>query len=661
MQNRFSILKLKYVMFHLLNSLTIMCKRKKLLLILCFPLLYLQAQKAPSVDLLIKETSGFLGLGGSRIIKIELSNKEQQLPLNSQNVNGNSLFFFLLSPSNDWQLTEDFIEEELKKIYILQDGEKTLLNWRSPLIVKGNNSVLFGFPKTFKLYRPFYFQYQFDKEIIRKAEFKVPQEYWPGYDRFTNLVENAEKAFALNEYKNAIRYYEQILADSNLSIFTQFEDIKNKRNSCFRAYSDELMDLFQKVKIDTQSNIRYRISTMDKYRNEVKYIMDSLPRLEWEISSLDTNVSPILSKCRDIFFEITTSRDSLQQILDDQLTRWIVEGSIIGKDELLYTCIIEALAMAFSSLDFADTLATSLNIVTPDEYIARLEKNNILESYNTFIRICQERFKMHLPIFPINFLPNLRKDTSLFSLPYYSMLKAVNDYYYGDWNSAKKEILQIFKTCYEPSINSAFDMMRVVINQREKPIPAEVTKLLAEAIEMEKANNLENAKEKYQQALLIAPDYAYGYFLQGKFFSRINDYIRAIHSFQQAFKFDTLYLTAYRECYHTFLKQSNFTEVINVYTTALSKGNNYYEVNYNLGIAYLGQADPAKAIHYFQQALALNPKSYRANIQLGLAYQNMKNYQKAREYFNNAISLDPMRQEAIDYLTKLNEIQRASK
>jgi tetratricopeptide (TPR) repeat protein len=94
---------------------------------------------------------------------------------------------------------------------------------------------------------------------------------------------------------------------------------------------------------------------------------------------------------------------------------------------------------------------------------------------------------------------------------------------------------------------------------------------------------------------------------------------------------------------------------------ALNKGNDYWEINYNLGVAFLGEADPARAIQSFERTLALNPKSYRTNIQIGLAHQNVKNYQKAREYFNNAIGLDPTRQEAVDYLTKLNELQRSGR
>jgi tetratricopeptide (TPR) repeat protein len=274
-----------------------------------------------------------------------------------------------------------------------------------------------------------------------------------------------------------------------------------------------------------------------------------------------------------------------------------------------------------------------------EDYQARLTKYNITESYETFIRMCNERWQIHLPLFPIDFLPNLKKDTVSFSQPYYSMLKAVNDYYYGNYASAKHEIVQIFRTCYEQEIIGRFDMLRVIITNREQHISPEVMKMFDEAAQLEKTKDIQNAQDKYRQITLIAPNFAYGFFTLGKFYNRTGDPIRAIYSYQRAYQIDTLYLSAYRESYNLYIRQSNF----------------------NLGVAFLGDADPARAIQSFEHALALNPKSYKTNIQIGLAHQNVKNYQKAREYFNNAIGLDPTKQEAVDFLTKLNELQRSGK
>jgi tetratricopeptide (TPR) repeat protein len=626
--------------------------------ILCIATI-LNAQ-APSVQLKIKEKSGFLGMGGHRTVKIELSNQNRQQRLTSDSVNSGEYFYFLVTPLEDWKLDEDFAKEELSKISINQDGNKISLAWKSDLIKGGNNAIVLGFSKTFKFNFPFSFQYPVN-DVLNQAGYTVPQELWPGFTTIIALTKQADTAAAAKQFKLAIGFYDQILGNKNLQIFPQYEESKKKRTQCFDSFHNETSLLFQAAAINTQIDLNSRIVLMNGFKSNFKMILDSLPRAEWNIGSLDSAIAPILNHCRNSLIHLDSFRDSLQHILDDQNVRWIIEGSATGKNGYLYVYMIETLASAFSSLNFADTLEPELKLKISDEYQTRLAKYDIKSSYDTFIRICNERYQTHLPIFPIDFLPNLKKDSISFSLPYYSMLKAVNDYYYGNFASAKKEIIHIFSTNYEPDINSRFDILRVVISNREQRISPDVIKMCEEAERLEKAKDLQNAQDKYRQITLIAPNFAYGFFMLGKFYSRRGDSDKANYSYQQAYQIDSLYLSAYRESFNIFQKQSNFKEIINMYSIALSKGNNYWEMNYTLGIAFAGEADPARAIQSFERALVLNPKSYKTNIQLGLAHQNVRNYQKAREYFNNAISLNPTRQEAVDYLTKLNELQRSSR
>ena len=620
---------------------------------------FLNAQ-APSIQLKIKAKSGFLGMGGPRTVKIELSNETRQLPLTSDNVNGGRYFYFAVSPVEDWQLDQSFVKDELSNVNIYQNENKISVAWTGELISGGNNSVLLGFPKTFNLHLLFLFQRSID-ETMNQAEFKVPEEFWPGFTMVSDLAKQAEISSNAQHFISAIRSYDKILGNADFKIFTMYDDYKSKRTQCFNEYYIKTSASFQETATNAQQDLKSRIASMDTVKPVLKYILDSLPRPEWNVGSYDTAVVPILERCRISLSQATAFRDSLQHAFDDQNVRWIMEGSATSKNGYRYVYMIETLASAFSSLNFADTGATELKMKIPEEYQSRLTKYNDTESYETFIRICSERWQTHIPIFPIDFLPNLKKDTISFSQPYYSMLKSVNDYYYGNFTGAKQEIVQIFRTCYDQEIIERFDMLRVVISIREQHISPEVMKMFDEAEQFERAKDIQNAQDKYRQITLIAPNFAYGFFILGKFYSRTGDPIRANYSFQKAYQTDTLYISAYRESCSLYIRQSNFKEIINVLTTAISKGNDFWETNYNLGIAFLGDADPARAIHSFERALALNPKSYKTNIQIGLAHQNVKNYQKAREYFNNAIGLDPTKQEAVDFLTKLNELQRSGK
>ncbi len=613
--------------------------------------------QTPSVQLKIRE-AGFLK--SERFVQIELSNQGRQQPLTSLNVNAGQYIYFLVTPVDDWQLDPDAVTENISKIDIYQNERKISIAWKGEIIAGGNNFLLIGYPKTFRLNQAFLFQCPLD-EAVSQIEFKLPMELWPGYSTVVDLTKQADEAALAKQFKTAIGLYEQILGNAGLQIFPQYDGSKNKRTQCFNGSYNETSNSFQAAATNAQLDLKARIALVDGFKPTFKYILDSLPRSEWNIGTLDPTIAPILDRCRNSLTQIANIHDSLQRVLDDQNTRWIIEGSATSKNGYLYLNMIETLAWAYSSLNFADTAAVDLKVRISEDFQARLTKYNILESYETFLRICNERYQTHLPLFPIDFLPNLKKDTLSFPLPYFSMLKAVNDFYYGNLASAKEEIFRIFRTCYDQELIGRFDMMRVIIGNREQHISPEILKMLGEAEQFERAKDVQNAQDKYRQVTLIAPDFAYGYFALGKFYNRTGESIRANVSFQKAFQIDTLYMSAYRESYYIYIKQSNYKEIINVLTNALSKGNDYWEINYNLGVAFLGDADPARAIESFKRALALNPKSYKTNIQIGLAHQNVKDYQKAREYFNNAIGLDPTKQEAVDFLTKLNELQRTGK
>jgi tetratricopeptide (TPR) repeat protein len=616
--------------------------------------------QAPSVQLKITEKSGFLGMGAARIVNIELSNQSRQQPLTSTNVNGGQYLYFLVSPAEDWLLDADFVTENLSKVFIYQNQQKISVAWKSELIIAGNNSILLGFGKTLRLDQSFLLQCSIG-ETTSQVEMKVPQEYWPGYQQVVSLCKQADSAFTLKQYKTAITGYEQVLATEAYQIFPQYNEIKDKRTQCYDGYYNESWAGFQAVVTNTQFDLKQKIAHINGITPLFKFVIDSLPRAAWNIGSLDPAVAPIVEHSRAALTQTTGVRDSLQHAFDDQNIHWIIDGSSTGKNGYLYSYMIETLASAFSSLNFSDTAAIELKVRIPDDLQARLVKYTMVESYETFLRVCNERYQSHVPVFPIDFLPNLKRDSISFPLPYYAMLKAVNDYYYNNFASAKEEILKVFRTCYEPELNLRFDLLRQTIVNHEQGVSPDVIKMLDEAAQLGAKRDATGALDKYRQITLVAPNFAYGFYALGKYYLSTSDQIRATYSFQRAYQLDTLFLTAYRECYMQYLKQGNYKEMINVLTTAVSKGNDFWEINYNLGVAYLGDADPARAIQSFEHALALNPRSYKTNIQLGLAHQSVKNYQKAREYFNNAIGLDPTRNEAVDYLTKLNDLQRQGK
>jgi len=609
----------------------------------------------------MKEKSGFLGMGGPRVIQLELSNQLRQLPATSDNVNAGPFYYFYCKPVADWKIDPDFVKDDLGKLTIYQNEQKLQIAWKGDILTEGNGTaILIGFPKTLKLNQLFLFQYPVGN-AMSQVEYKVPESYWPGHSTIEQLNKQADDASAQKQYRPAIGAYDQILGNSDLQIFPLYADAKGKRTKVFDDYLNDTYSSFTSMNTNPQVDLKDKISQMDRYKPMFQFFIDSLPRPAWGIGPLDASVSPILDKARTTVAQIQLLRDSLQHALDNRNISWIINGSATGKDGYKYQYMIETLAYAFSSMDFSDTTTNQLKLRIPEDQAARLTKYAMNDSYDTFLRVCSDRFQSRLPIFPVDFLPNLRKDTAIFPLPFYSMLRAVNDFYYGSYSTAKDEIFRIFRTCYEPELNARFDQLRVMITIHDQRIPIDIIRMLQEADQLDDKKDADGALEKYRQANIVAPNFAYGYYELAKHYVRVNEPIRAINFFQRAYELDTLFLTAYRDAFNLYLKQGTFKPMVEIMTTALQHSNDYWEVSMDLGIAYMGDSDPARAIQSFEHALALNPKSYATNIRLGLSHQTVKNYDKARDYFQNAMNLDPNRQEAVDYITKLNELQRSGK
>ncbi len=612
--------------------------------------------QVPSVQLTVKEKSGFLGMGGPRVVTVQLSTQKRDTALTSENVNGGQYYYFLVRPSGDWSLDADIVRENLSALQIYQENQTFPIVWKGEILVGPPTTILLGFSKEIRLDKLFLLQLKVD-EKTSQAEMTVPREYWPGYGYIIGKAREMADAMNAAEVLAAIRIADEVIPQTGLSIFPQYEQLKAVRTTAFRMHLDSVEHRFGKI-VTRPENLKMKMAAVEAFRPRFSFVIDSLPRADWGIGSLDPNVYPIVERARRNIERIGFVNDSLLQVLEEQNTRWILEGSTTGKDGFKYQYIIETLAYAFSSLEFSDTAAAALNVKISDEFLERLERYQIVESYDTFLKMCEQRFGAGLPMFPVEFLPNLRKDTASFTQPYYSMLKAINDYYYGLFNTARDEIKTIIVTCTEPDLNAKFDRMRVLISIRLGEAPAEVIRVLDSARQLEAQGNAQDALERYRQATILAPNFAYAFFSLGQYYSRTGDPIRAINFFQRAYQIDTLYVSAYREAYNLYLQQGNYKPMIDVLTFALEHGNDTWEINSNLGTAHLGDNDPGKAIQYFERALAHNRKSYKTNIQLGLAYQTIKDFQRAREYFNKAIGLDPTRQDAVDYLQRLNQEQR---
>lgn len=617
--------------------------------------------QVPSVLLKVKEKSGFLGMGPPRFIEVQLSNQQQQLPLSSDNVNGGPYYYFLLRSVGGWTFDDDFLKEELPRLSILQDGKSRSHIWKGAVQVQDTTSfLLIGFPPELMIHKPFTVQFELEG-LLQQAELTIPEQYWPGYSIIAKLSQDAERLVDQRQFREAIRTYNRILRTTSLEIFPTYHTFRVKRTTAFDQYYADINNTLVEAISNQETAVKDKIAKVDSLLPLFQFIVDSLPQPSLGITESDSGVSLLMQRSRETVAQVLSIRDSLQQTYNEEISRWIVKGSGGGKPLYVFEMAIKALAYTFASLNFADTTSKALHLTLLPEFHPELVKQKILEDCEAFLRMCSSRYEHGQSLFPAEFLSNLQKDTASFPMPYYWMMKAVNDFYGGEYTPALQDITKIFRTCNDPLINEQFDQMRIVIFMKTESAPTQAIRLIEEAEQAASLNDTEKAYEKYLQATIEAPDFAYGYYALGKFFLRTGDAIRALTFFQKAYQTDKQYLSAYRSAYNVYLREGNFKPMIEVLTLALQNGNNYWEIHSFLGQAYMGDNDPSRAIQQYEKALALNPKSYQTLIHLGLAYQSLKNFKRAREYYNKATELDPQRPEAVEYLRKLGEVERGGK
>lgn len=635
---------------------------KSTALVLALSLLFIHsssiAQQNPlEVRLKIAETSGLFGMSGPKFLRIALSTSNGEKVLTNENVNSGNYYYFLLHNEGRWQIDADFLKDDLPKLTINQEGLKLHAEFAGDVIAEGESTiVLIGFPKTLALHKPFSVEYPL-ADGIAKGGINVPQEYWPGYSKVTKYFALGGQALADLQYKTAIQHYNTILAVQSFAIFPLYATAKAKRLEAFENYFIEHQENFSKA-IAAGGDLKQKIAAAKQSIDEFGFVADSLADPSAGIGASDETIVPLLDKSKGAVKRSRAVLDSLNLALDDFNIRWIVTGSSGGKADFKYKYIIEALAYAFTSLNFADSSTRELVVTIPEELTVRLKKYNLEESYETFIRITANRWRKKLSLFPTQFLTNLMKDSLQFPLPYYSVLKAVNDFYGSNYAEATKEIFQVMRKSYDYELTSRIDDLRVLIDTREKRIPVEVLNHLRDGALAEERGSADSAAEHYKDAMLISEDYAPAAFALGKLYDRAGDSYKGNNFFQKAVTADTLYYSAYRFLYINYFKNSNFKPMIDLLTQALARNNDFYDIHYYLGIAYNGAALYEEAIKQYERALELNPKSIDANIQAGIAYQNMKSYTKARDYFTRAIQIDPENQTATENLKRLDELQK---
>lgn len=161
----------------------------------------------------------------------------------------------------------------------------------------------------------------------------------------------------------------------------------------------------------------------------------------------------------------------------------------------------------------------------------------------------------------------------------------------------------------------------------------EVSQLQAEAVELWKARRGQEALDKFEQVLRLAPDYAEAHFSLGVIYEAKQDYVEALASYKRALELSPQ-RKDYREAVALLDKKAKTQEVDQGQKAELK--------------ALAGQASAAYQRGEYQSALELYkdldkraPKEALVKFNIGTIYLALKNPVDALDYFKQALKLKP--------------------
>jgi tetratricopeptide (TPR) repeat protein len=615
----------------------------------------LLARDATEVSLKVAASSGFLGMGGPRYLIVAPSTQNRDTILNAENVNAGRLYYFLVRSGEGWSVDADFVRDELPKITIIQKEKLFKLEFRDSLPgADVHGEMLVGFSKAIRLNEPLRINFPVEGsggDVL----LKVPMELWPGYNKVVRLTEESSAAMQQHRYPVAIASCNQIVRDQPLSIFPAYADAQSRRFQAFdRHYRDAwsgVVDLFVHDTLDLERKINKLTGSVEM----LQFVNDSLNDPATTATGQDTASDRLQ---RDVALRLSHSvrrLDSLHQALDYQTIKWILTGSSRGDADYRYKYMLEALTFAFLTSAFSDSSLTIAAGEMPERITTALKKFNLTKAYDTFIRVSADRQRKKLTLFPAEFLQNVRVDTAALPLPFYSMLKAVQDFTGGNYFDANREILNAMRQTYDEDLLEGLDNLRNTVADKQKRLSADIVQRLREARIASSAEDDLRAMEILKDVLTLTPDCAYAAFELGKVYQRLGETVKAANYFQKAISLEPYYFNAYEYLYQNALKSNSYQVLPDVMSAAIAKGFDSYIIQFYLSVGLNNVGSYPEALHASQAALAWNSQGIHAYIQASLAHQGMGEFNRAREVLQRAASIDLENPEIIECQKELEE------
>lgn len=171
----------------------------------------------------------------------------------------------------------------------------------------------------------------------------------------------------------------------------------------------------------------------------------------------------------------------------------------------------------------------------------------------------------------------------------------------------------------------------------------------------EDRKEMKEAKEWFEKALKIKPDYYPSFNEIGLYYLDENDHNKAEEYFLKCININPNYKYPYYNLATIYKERDDYKKAKEYLLKSLKCDPNYISAFNNLGILYYDEKDYNSALYYYTRSLEIDSSYKYALYNIGLVFYQMEKYKKAYEMYEKALASDPNYQPALDekkYLEK---------
>jgi protein O-GlcNAc transferase len=178
----------------------------------------------------------------------------------------------------------------------------------------------------------------------------------------------------------------------------------------------------------------------------------------------------------------------------------------------------------------------------------------------------------------------------------------------------------------------------------------DATRLIDEGHALEAEGKLDEAMQRYLEAIRLAPNPARGHLNRGNILLLKSDLQGALDAFLTALEHQPDYAGAYYNIGNALLGNQQLDEAAASFRSALQINPDYAEVHCSLGVVLYEQGKLEEAVQYHRRALEINPDFVEAHTNLGNTLQALGQFESAAASYRRALELNPDLAEAYSNL-----------